>query len=90
MFWHGIQRAVQSRIKSGGKGKTFLYRFDVVTEQNFVKKWVKAEELPGASHGDDLNYLWKHDDYYPCEQPKVGSIEFEMIMKMVRLQINEI
>lgn len=85
MFWHGIQRAVQSRIKSGGNGKTFLYYFDAQTGLNFVKKWVKAEEFGGASHGDDMNYLWMHDGHLPVDHPKIESIEFEMIKKMVKL-----
>lgn len=74
---------MQSRLNSGGNAKTFLYRFDAVTGLNFVKKLVQCEAFEGASHGDDLAYLWKHDGHMPAETPKIDSVEFQMIKKMV-------
>jgi hypothetical protein len=83
LFWHGIQRSVQSRINAGGEGKTYLYRFDVDTKLNFMKKNLKLEDFPGVGHGEDLVYLWKHDGHLPGEFATIGSNELEMINKMV-------
>lgn len=82
MFWHGIQRVIQSRV-SKAKAKTFFYRFDCNTELNFVKKFVKAEEFEGTSHGEDLGHIWKHNGGMDAPQPRVDSIEMKMIQTMV-------
>ncbi|CAO1331259.1 unnamed protein product [Diamesa serratosioi] len=81
-FWHGIQRAVLSRISAGGSGKTYLYRFDAQTDYNYCKKWSKSEDFNGASHGDDLSYL-----FYIIYQelPAEDSKAFELIKKMVAI-----
>jgi hypothetical protein len=50
---HGVHRAVLSRMKSKGKGKTFFYRFNLDTYLNFEKKLYNLSE-DGAGHGDDL------------------------------------
>lgn len=88
MFWHGIQRVIQSRVNSG-QSKTFFYRFDCTTEQNYGKKFVKAEEYEGTAHGDDLNYMWKHNGGYDIAHPRVDSIEMKMIMTMVSRSSSE-
>jgi carboxylesterase 1 len=85
LFWHGIQRVVQSRVKYG-TGKTFLYRFDVESDDFLlVKKFMKCEDFKGSGHGDDLLYLFKHDGHLPSKQPAIDSKEFEMIKKMVAI-----
>lgn len=81
-FWHGIQRAVLSRVFVGGTGKTFVYRFDVVTDYNYFKKFSNVEELSGAAHGDDLAYLF-HGTYQTT--PAIDSKAFECIKKMVSI-----
>ncbi|CAO1344150.1 unnamed protein product [Diamesa hyperborea] len=81
-FWHGIQRAVLSRVNAGGSGKTYLYRFDAQTDYNYCKKWSKSEDFNGASHGDDLSYI-----FYIVYQdlPAEDSKAFELIKKMVAI-----
>jgi hypothetical protein len=48
-----------------------------------MKKNLKLEDFAGVAHGEDLAYLWKHDGHLPGEFAAIGSIEFEMINKMV-------
>lgn len=50
---HAVYRAVLSRMKSNGKGKTFFYRFNLQTDLNFGRKFFNLTE-DGAGHGDDL------------------------------------
>ena len=71
-----------SRVSAGGKGQTFVYRFDVVTDCNFFKKFTKVEEMSGAAHGDDLAYLFL-GTYQP--PPAIDSKAFESIKKMVAI-----
>ncbi|KAG5667649.1 hypothetical protein PVAND_015623 [Polypedilum vanderplanki] len=84
-FWYGIQRAVLSRIKAGGKGKTFTYYFDILTEQNGLKKLFKCEEFPGAEHGGCLGYIFS-SVMFP--KPAIDSIEFKNIIKVVGIISN--
>lgn len=79
-FWHGIQNAVKSRIFYEGNGETFLFRFDASTQLNFLKKYNKIEDYPGAVHGDTLFYMFAPKNVAP---PPPDSIEFEMITKTV-------
>lgn len=76
-----------SRLNQGGSGKTFLYRFDVDGSQNFVKKMHVAPEeygkYPGASHCDELAYLFKTEASTKISSPTLDSLEFEVIKKMV-------
>lgn len=82
IFWHGIQRAVQVRAASKGKGKTFLYRFDVVTGMNYIKRLARAEEYSGAEHCADVVHLFSGTVQPP---PSIDSIEFENIKKTVAI-----
>ncbi|KAG5667651.1 hypothetical protein PVAND_015625 [Polypedilum vanderplanki] len=84
-FWHGIQRAVLSRIKAGGKGKTFTYYFNIVTEMNIFKKFFKNENFPGAEHGACATYLFKNNF---TTFSSFESIEFKNIMKVVGIISN--
>ena len=52
---------ILSRVKSGGEGKTFLYRFDGLTSLNMYKKVNQCDHMPGTSHGDDYFYIFKTD-----------------------------
>lgn len=64
-----------------------MYRFDVDLSQNFVKKMhVGADEYhkyPGASHCDELPYLFKTGPGTNISSPTIDSKEFAMIIKMV-------
>lgn len=71
-----------SRVRAGGKGQTFVYRFDVVTDYNYFKKFSKVEEISGAAHGDDLGYLFYGTIQTP---PAIDSKTFKCIKKMVAI-----
>lgn len=86
-FWHGIQRTIQSRLNCNGAGKNFLYRFDCNTELNFVKKLHQAKEMPGASHCDELPYLFKTCDSI-VDFSKLGPKEMKMIDTMTSMWTN--
>lgn len=85
LFWHGIYRTVLSRVATGGQGKTFLYRFDVVTGLNFLKKLAKVEEYPGAEHAADIFHIFK-GTIQPA--PSIESVEFENVKKTVGIFTN--
>lgn len=85
-FWLGIYRALLSRAASNGKGKTFLYRFDVVTELNFFKKFVKAEDHPGAEHGADVGHLFR-GSMLPATA-SINSVEFDNIKRCIAIWTN--
>lgn len=78
---------MQSRSFYGGAGKNFLYRFDVDLSQNFVKKaHVEPHEIgkyPGASHCDELPYLFKTGPDTKIPSPTIDSKEFDVIKMMV-------
>jgi cholinesterase len=84
-FWHGIHRWIMSRLNHGS-GKNFLYRFDAVTDLNFIKHlFSKTSEYDGAAHGDEIAYLWKFDSssFRDMKQPSLESNEFKAIKKMI-------
>ncbi|CRK95644.1 CLUMA_CG009102, isoform A [Clunio marinus] len=85
LFWHGLQNCVKSRVASDGKGKTFLYRFDVDTKLNVLKQYNKCDNLTGAIHGDTIFYLFSSIYLDP---PEISSKEYEMITKMISLWTN--
>lgn len=87
-FWHGIDRTLRSRVAQDGPGKNFFYRFDVDLSQNFVKKMHigpdEYHKYPGASHCDELPYLFKTGPETKIVSPVLDSEEFEMINAMVQ------
>lgn len=59
-----------------------MYRFDAQTDYNYCKKWSKSEDFNGASHGDDLSYIF----YIVYQElPAEDSKAFELIKKMVAI-----
>lgn len=82
-FWHGIYRAVVSRLHSYGTGKTFFYQFDCNTSLNFLKLLTKSD-YKGASHGDDMSYLFKAN-FPGMPGVSIDSKEFGLISRMVSL-----
>lgn len=70
-----------SRTNSKGKGKTFVYRFDINEGLGIVKLFVKdMPDYPGANHGDDLVYQFK-SAFGPG--PGIDSAHFKHIKMMV-------
>jgi carboxylesterase 1 len=84
LFWHGIYRAMLARFKYA-RGKTFLLRFDVDAERNYFKFVKLCNHMKGASHADDLFYLF-HNNF--TEIPPKDSIEFKVIERMVGIYTN--
>lgn len=80
-FWHGLQRIVQGRQNSGGKGKTYLYRFAVDSPtQNHYKINRYGPDLRGVCHADEISYLFKN---IYGDVPERASMEFKAIERFV-------
>lgn len=84
-FWHGIYRAVLSRVALKSNGRTFLYRYDVDTGLNFTKILSKNTEVNGTEHGGDICHLFKGSVQSP---PAIDSIEFKNVLKTVAIFSN--
>ncbi|KAG5669167.1 hypothetical protein PVAND_017062 [Polypedilum vanderplanki] len=84
IFWHGIYRAVQSRLEFS-KAKTFLLRFNVDGKLNLYKSLKKSEKYKGACHADDLFYLFKT---IHLDVPEKDSNEFKSIERMIGIFTN--
>lgn len=70
-----------SRLHANGKGKTYLYRFNLNTSLNMMKTFLRAE-YEGASHGDDVSYIFK-PNIPGMPGPAIDSKEFGLIQQMV-------
>lgn len=79
-FWNGIYRSILSRLNYGGSGKTFLYRFDVLTKINFIRKLLDVEDYEGVEHGACIGYLFKMNLISP---PEENSSELECVKRVV-------
>lgn len=80
-FWYGIYRSILSRANSEGAGQTYVYRFDYdYPNVNIAKTLAELFEFSGASHLDDLTYLFK-SEFLPA--PAKGTKEYEANKKMV-------
>jgi Carboxylesterase family len=59
-FWHSVHRIVQQRWRSGGSGRSFVYRFDVNTENNCFSNMQGVDPLYREPiHMDDICYLFR-------------------------------
>lgn len=80
-FWYGIYRSILSRANSEGAGQTYVYRFDYdYPNVNIAKTLAELFEFSGASHLDDLTYLFK-SEFLPA--PAKETKEYEAIKKIV-------
>lgn len=86
-------------MNSNGKGKTYLYRFNVETELNILKKFADITD-GGAAHAEDVVRKFEFK-ILKClkfskfqlylfkppliEMPSIESKEYEMIKKMVSI-----
>lgn len=87
MFWHGILRTIFGRAAttSARGGKTFVYRYDVVTALNCLKIFSKTEDFPGSEHTSDVFHLFT-GNY--TSLPSIESKEFENVKKIVTIWTN--
>lgn len=70
-----------SRVSSTGAGKTFFYRFDIQTGLNVIKNMF-SPDVEGASHGDDLGYIFR-SAMPGVPAPAPNSKEIGLLKKMV-------
>ncbi len=84
MFWHGIYRAIISRL-SNGAGKNYFLRFDADGTLNVFKRAKKCAQYKGASHADDLFYLFNSKF---AENVEKSSKEFKVVQQMVGIYTN--
>lgn len=89
ILWHPTYRIIMSRLKHG-RGKSFAYRFDYVTNNNLMRaKYNIDEKLPEAAHGDDCGYLFrmKGMEYENFSLP-INSPAFDGIKLMTSIITN--
>lgn len=87
LFWHGIHRAILSRVNSLERGPTYVYRFNFDSEHfNHYRVFMCGKGVRGVCHADDLSYLFSND----LEQkvPDAKSAEWKVIQTMVDLWTN--
>lgn len=84
-FIHGTHRNILSRLNHKGTslGKTYAYRFSYdFPSRNHHKITFGATGLQGASHADDISYIFTNG-WAPV--PDQGTEEWNAVQKMVDL-----
>ncbi|XP_037948236.1 esterase B1-like [Teleopsis dalmanni] len=82
-FGHAIHRTVLARRKYALQVPTYFYRFDFDSVNfNHYKKYTCYSSVRGASHGDDLPYLFFHA---AASKLSRTSSEFKTIQRMIGL-----
>lgn len=79
---NGIHRSVLARLNYA-KANTYIARFNIVSKLNHHKKIYGGDNLEGASHGDELSYIFC-DEFDPIPVSK-NSEEWTHIKRMVPL-----
>ena len=80
-LWHPASRIIRSRAKSNKGGKSFVYRFDIDSDNNLLKKFLGiSDKFREPTHGDDVFYLFK-STIGPA--PAIESPGFEGIKLML-------
>jgi len=76
-----MTRLIKARRLSGGKGKTFVYKFcvDSPTQNHYRNRWFGLGSK-GVAHADELSYFWKNGQ---GDVPPEDSMEFEAIKRFV-------
>lgn len=89
MFLHATHQAIVARAKYA-TAKTFLAYFDVASEtmNHFKICFYKVPNAKGASHADDLSYLFAND--FVQTLPNFDSFEWKTSQKMVTLVKSEL
>ncbi|XP_063697500.1 esterase B1-like [Culicoides brevitarsis] len=78
-FWHGIWMALKAHHESD----SYFYRFDVAPSDynQTVRKIFKIPHLRGASHVEDIFYIFKAEY---LKTPLKGSRDYEIIQTMTK------
>lgn len=80
-FWHSVHRIVKKRWSSAGSGRSYVYRFDVDSDNNCFSIRNRMPALYREPiHMDDICHLFK-TSFAPV--PQEGSIGLNTIQKMV-------
>jgi cholinesterase len=83
VLWHPMRRIIKSRNNSNKSGKTFVYRFDIDSENNLFKSFMKIDKYREPIHGDDVCYFFKSTMLGP--NPEQSSPAFKYIELMVSI-----
>lgn len=82
-IWYPITRIVRSRERSGAGGKSFVFRFDIDSENNLLaEKYLVNKKYREPTHGDDNFYIFK-SNLGPT--PPIDSPGFKGIRLMLSL-----
>lgn len=85
-FLYGITTSVKTRVAHASSGPIYFYKFSMNTTLNQVKGFNQyTANRTGASHADDLYYLFKHEESIPIVE---GSLEDLCVDKLVKLWSN--
>ncbi|XP_049948014.1 juvenile hormone esterase-like [Schistocerca serialis cubense] len=80
---------VAARVQSAvaGAQPVYFYQFDVVTNLNMLKKVFTKEDIAGASHGDDIPYLFSGEMFKDIPKGP-ETVEGKAIARMTRMWTN--
>jgi cholinesterase len=81
IFWHGVHRALLSRLSFKDAGATYLYHFTVDSPTfNHYRMLMCGSGVRGACHADDLSYIFKN---ILGKKPAEETLEHNAIQRMV-------
>lgn len=87
MFSHAIDKtALYHANLQSSKNPVYLYKFDFVGALNLIKTILLLNEYPGASHADDIFYLFKVAKITPPLLSSNAAVQTRK--RMVRLWTN--
>jgi carboxylesterase type B len=73
-LWFPTFRSIRYRLRSKETSKTFVYRFDADTENNFNSAGTQATALYRyPTHGDDANHIFKTIRHKKLEEMSVEA-----------------
>nr|XP_022909162.1 juvenile hormone esterase-like [Onthophagus taurus] len=87
-FVYGIQKSAEEHLKTSNE-PIYLYRFSVDGNRNLFKA-ISKPDYPGASHADDLAYLFHMDSPQLLNNNiiSINSLEDKTIKRMIELWTN--
>lgn len=85
-FWHSIHRIVKQRWASSGTGRSYVYRFDVDSDNNcFSQRNFVPTRYREPIHMDDICHLFKTSF---SNVPPTNSVGWNTTEKMVEIFTN--
>lgn len=84
LFWHGIHRAILSRMSSLERGPTYVYRFNFDSPFfNHYRVMMCGKDVRGVCHADELSYIFSND--LALSAPDANTAEYRTMQTMVEL-----